>query len=79
MKAGDNMCSRTQTTIGDLVVLFYDEFLELYGDPVLASVAAAAVINDHLAKEDEEDQDDDDDNDDDETIASGDEVEQASA
>jgi hypothetical protein len=40
-----------QTTLGDLISLFYDEFMEQYGDPELASVAAAAVINDLLSRE----------------------------
>jgi len=37
-----------QTNLGDLISLFYDEYLELYGDPEIASVAAAATINDML-------------------------------
>ena len=39
----------------DPVVFFYEEFLELYGDAELASVATAAVINDMLidAREEE--------------------------
>ena len=37
------------TNLGDLITVFYDEFLEMYGDAELASVAAAAVINDLLA------------------------------
>jgi hypothetical protein len=36
------------TNLGDLITIFYDEFIELYGDAELASVAAAAVINDLL-------------------------------
>ena len=41
----------TQTTVSlaDLITLFYDEYLALYGDEELASVAAAATINDILA------------------------------
>ncbi len=35
-----------QSNLGELVNLFYDEFMELYGDAELAAVAAAAVIND---------------------------------
>ena len=37
-----------QTTLGDLISLFYDEFYALYGDEELASLAAASVINDML-------------------------------
>jgi len=36
------------TNLGDLITMFYDEYLALYGDPELASVAAAATINDML-------------------------------
>lgn len=36
------------SNLGDLITIFYDEFIELYGDAELASVAAAAVINDLL-------------------------------
>jgi len=38
----------TQTTLGDLISVIYEELLELYGDAELASVATAAVINDML-------------------------------
>lgn len=38
----------TQTTIGELISTLYTSFLEMYGDEELASVAAAAVINDLL-------------------------------
>jgi hypothetical protein len=48
------MTCTTQTTLGDLISLFYEEFMELYGDPELASVAAAAVINDLLADDRED-------------------------
>lgn len=37
------------TNLGELITLVYDEFLALYGDPDVASVAAAATINDLLA------------------------------
>lgn len=37
-----------QTDIGELISLFYAQFLELYADEELASVATAAVINDLL-------------------------------
>ena len=36
--------------LSDLITLFYDEYLALYGDEELASVAAAATINDILAE-----------------------------
>ena len=32
-------------SLGELISLFYDEYLALYGDEELASVAAAAAIN----------------------------------
>ena len=38
-----------QVDLGDLIKLFYFEYLALYGDEELASVAAAATINDILA------------------------------
>ncbi len=42
--------SRKETvSLGDLVALFYEEYLALYGDEELASVAAAATINELLA------------------------------
>ncbi len=39
-----------QLTLGDLISLFYEEYLALYGDEELASVAAAATINELLAE-----------------------------
>lgn len=38
----------TTTTLGDLITTLYDEFLAVYGDEELASVAVAATINDLL-------------------------------
>lgn len=38
--------NRIETTIGDLVELFYEEYLALYGDPELAKIATSATIND---------------------------------
>jgi len=35
----------TQTTLGELISLFYREYLSLYGDSEVASVATAATIN----------------------------------
>lgn len=44
--------SRTHdTSIGELISIFYARFMDLYGDEELASVATAAVINDLLAAE----------------------------
>ena len=37
------------TTLGELISVFYEEFMEIYGDEDIASVAAAAVINDLLS------------------------------
>jgi len=34
------------TDLGDLIVLFYDEFLALTGNEEVASIMAAQVIND---------------------------------
>ncbi|MCK6502997.1 hypothetical protein L6R53_06305 [Myxococcota bacterium] len=40
-----------ETSIGELISIFYARFMELYGDEELASVATAAVINDLLTAE----------------------------
>ncbi len=37
------------TNLGELISVVYTEFLVQYGDPELASVATAAVINDLLS------------------------------
>ena len=42
---------KTTTNIGDLISLFYEEYLSLYGDEELATVAAAATVNDILAEQ----------------------------
>ncbi len=42
---------KTTTNIGDLISLFYEEYLSLYGDEDLATVAAAATVNDILAEQ----------------------------
>ncbi len=39
----------SEVNLSDLITLFYDEYLALYGDEELASVAAAATINDILS------------------------------
>lgn len=43
----------SRMTLGELISTMYEEFLDMYGDEELASVAAAAVINDLLASADE--------------------------
>lgn len=44
------MANETQpaTNLGELITTIYEEFLALYGDEELASVATAAVIHDLL-------------------------------
>ena len=37
--------TQTNTTLGELINLFYEEYLAIYGDEEMASVAAAATIN----------------------------------
>jgi hypothetical protein len=39
------------TTLGELITVLYDEFLAMYGDEELASVAVAATINDLLTSD----------------------------
>ncbi len=39
----------TNTTLGDLISTLYDEYMAVYKDADIASVAAAATINDLLA------------------------------
>lgn len=43
---------RTTSTLGDLITTCYAEFLAMYGDEELASLATAAVVNDLLLEED---------------------------
>ncbi|MFT7518659.1 MAG: hypothetical protein ACI9MC_000791 [Kiritimatiellia bacterium] len=40
-----------QISLGDLINVLYEEYLEVYGDEDLASVAAAATINDMIANQ----------------------------
>ena len=40
----------TEHTLGELIAVVYDEYLAIYGDEDLASVAAAATINDLIAE-----------------------------
>ena len=44
----NNSICESDLNLGDLIGLFYQEFLTLYGDEELASVAAAATINEIL-------------------------------
>lgn len=44
------MTQTTTVSLADLITTIYDEYLALYGDKELASVAAAATINDILAE-----------------------------
>lgn len=43
-------------TLGDLISTMYEEFLDIYADSELASVAVAAVINDLLAQDEVEEE-----------------------
>jgi hypothetical protein len=40
---------RNVTNLGDLIATLYDEFLAVYQDEELASLATAATVNDLLA------------------------------
>ena len=40
-----------RTTLGDLISLFYDEYMHQYGDAELASVATAVSVNEILVAE----------------------------
>lgn len=42
--------NQTTVSLAELIALFYDEYYAIYGDEELASVAAAATINDILAE-----------------------------
>ncbi len=42
------------SNIGELITLFYQQFMDIYGDPDLASVAAATLINEVLAGAEQE-------------------------
>jgi hypothetical protein len=41
----------TSTSLGELISALYDEFLAVYGDEEIASLATAATINELLADE----------------------------
>ncbi len=44
------MTDITPTTLGELISVLYDEYMEIYGDEDLASVATAATINDLIGE-----------------------------
>jgi len=43
--------TNARTTLGELITLFYDEYVGIYGDRDLASLATAASINEILVEE----------------------------
>ena len=45
---------KARTNIGELISIFYQHFIELYGDEELASVATASIINELLSEDGEE-------------------------
>ena len=47
------MTTQVNTNIGELIAVFFAQFMELYGDEELASIATAAVINDLLSSDTE--------------------------
>lgn len=49
MEANSTPSAQIETTVGELVAAVYQEFLAVYGDPELASLAAATVVNDMLS------------------------------
>lgn len=46
------MTHTIHSRVGELIAFFYQEYLALYGDEDLASVATAATINEILASTD---------------------------
>lgn len=40
-----------QTSLAEIISALYEEFMTLYGDEELASVATAAVVNDLLSRQ----------------------------
>ena len=48
--------TQTTTSLGDMISMFYSEFMEMYGDEEFASVATAALINDLLSDSDSEEE-----------------------
>ena len=49
VRTGNGGPMNRQADIGELISIFYAQFLAQYGDAEVASVATAAVINDMLA------------------------------
>jgi hypothetical protein len=47
--AENTMTELYTTSLGDLIDVLYEQYMELYGDEDLASVAAAATINEMIA------------------------------
>ena len=47
-KRSPSMTNQIDTNLGELITVFYEEYLAMYGDEDLASVAAAATINELL-------------------------------
>ena len=45
------MTEHIDTTLGDLIAVFYEEYLTAYGDEDLAAVATAASINEMLSQD----------------------------
>jgi|GEM_PF-6950769 len=48
---GSGRSSRTDYSLGELISLLYDEYMEIYGNEDLAAIATAATINDLLGDE----------------------------
>ena len=46
--------THTETTLGELISVLYDEYLSLYGDPDRAALAVATSINEMLQERDSE-------------------------
>ena len=40
----------THTSLGELIVALYEQYLEIYADEDLASVAAAATLNELISE-----------------------------
>ena len=45
------MNQNSDTTVGDVIALVYEEMLGRYGDKTLASIAASAMVNDLFINE----------------------------
>ncbi len=54
MAHGESVKDQEEVSLGDLISLFYEEYLVLYGDEELAAVAAAATIHELLENRGEE-------------------------